>query len=735
MGTAGRISLLLVFGTLLLASTLSASKTSAQENRPREGRPVAEDLEAGQRQPFDLGLREETGVAILMLDVKVRDKKGRPVHGLTLEDFEVTINGRLWPLAAVDDFCDCNGSPDPDSPERAGGKKSMESSESSRAARGVIVEAGTDEISGAAAGGAAPPVTSLPQHFVIYLEFSELQHTGRLEAERQARRWIEESMQPGDRVMLAGFSTATGLVEITPFTTHEATLLKGLEEAFADKAFIDPFPMFLLDRLRDWPRCFKWCIEDGSLPETCYMSCCLAYARDEAGQGRRALEALELFITSLEGIPGRKQILYFNQNNLIYPERLYLPVNSHLAFSITDHLQLMERVAATAMASRTAINVATMPFLAGIRTGLGDLVVALGSNLSDFSGGIASRTLYDLPTTLGKAGRECCMYRLSVQVPDDPPRRTLRATVAVRGRTLGLNYRVRFYTTQERWFRQARLALMTTSRSPDSRMQVALLPVARREGKWSVDAQVAFALQDLELVPRMEDRTGRWRVGALLNREDGDEVWEMLTLARATLQGKGSTRLEALHSRMIENLKPGSYRLRAFVEDAELGRFWSREVTLDLPDPGKNPGEKPWLSIPVVSRRIHGRLDLDLAPVTKKPPVSSVVGDLASGFIPMNEVNVAAGAILEIRTLLCPVPDGDERPSTVSILLKDDRPLVRLPAAIVEQAGDCGALTDTVDTSALTPGEYTYRLMLKHHEKEDPLMRDVAVTIRPASSL
>ncbi|TDI34811.1 MAG: hypothetical protein E2P03_02420, partial [Acidobacteria bacterium] len=524
MGTAGRISPLLVFGTLLLASALSASKTSAQENRPQEGRPVAEDLEAGQRQPFDLGLREETGVAILMLDVKVRDKKGRPVHGLTLEDFEVTINGRLWPLAAVDDFCDCDGSPGLDSQERADGESSMDRGESSRAATAIAIEAGTDETSGPAAEGAAPPVTSLPQHFVIYLEFSELQHTGRLEAERQARLWIEEGMHPGDRVMLAGFSTATGLVEITPFTTRKATLLKGLDEAFADKAYIDPFPMFLLDRLRDCPRCFNWCLKDGSLPETCYMSCCLAYARDEARQGRRALEALELFITSLEDIPGRKQILYFNQNNLIYPQRLFLPPDSALAFSITDHLQLMERVGATAMASRTAINVATMPFLAGRSTTLGDQVVTLGSNLADFSGGIASRTLSDLPATMNRAGRECCMYRLSVQVPEDPPRRTLRATVAVRGRTLNLSYRVRFYTTQERWFRHARLALMTTSRSPDSRMQVALLPVARREGKWSVDAQVAFALQDLELVSRMENRTGRWRVGALLDREDGDEV-------------------------------------------------------------------------------------------------------------------------------------------------------------------------------------------------------------------
>ncbi|MCZ6746517.1 MAG: hypothetical protein O7C74_04805, partial [Acidobacteria bacterium] len=404
------------------------------------------------------------------------------------------------------------------------------------------------------------------------------------------------------------------------------------------------------------------------------------------------------------------------------------------AWSIPDHMKLLEKVAATATANRTAINVATMPFFEGLTTMVGDKVVSLGSNLAEFSGGIASRTLHDLPLTLDRAGRECCMYRLSVQVPEDPPRHTLRAKVAVRGRTLDLSYRVRFYTPQERWFRHARLALLTTSRSPDSQVQLALLPLARREGKWSVEAQVAFALQDLKLVPQMADRTGRWRVGALLHSEDGHASWEMLTLARATFKGEGSTSLEALHSRRIDDLKPGDYRLRAFVEDAELNRFWSREVALSLPVAGKNPGEEPWFSGPVVARQINGRLNLDLALVTKNKPVSSVVGAAAAGFVPMNEADAVAGTMLEFRTMLCPGPGGDAAPPTASILLMDDRPLVRLPAAAVEQAGECVVLTNTVDTSSLMPGDYTYRLTLNRGE-EEPLLREAAVTIRPASSL
>ncbi|MCZ6746266.1 MAG: hypothetical protein O7C74_03500, partial [Acidobacteria bacterium] len=331
MRIRARICLLLLFGALLLAPMQSGGTAPAQEGRQqgdssRDDNPQDNNL-AEQSRPFGLGLQEEAGVTLLFLDVKVRDKKGRPVRGLTLDDFEVSINGRLWPLAAVDDFCNCDGSPGVEPHRRARGES-------------------TDKTAGPATEAAAQSESSLPQHFVLYLDFSELQHTGRVEAERQARRWLEEGMRPGDRVMLAGFSTAAGLVEITPFTSDRAVLLQALETAFADEAFVDPFPLFLPGRMQDCVTCYPICLRTGD-PYTCSTGCCHVYAMDEASQGRRALEALELFVTTLEDLPGRKQILYFNQNNLLYPRVLYPPLRGMQAWSIPDQLQLLEKVAAT----------------------------------------------------------------------------------------------------------------------------------------------------------------------------------------------------------------------------------------------------------------------------------------------------------------------------------------------------------------------------------------------------
>jgi hypothetical protein len=436
---------------------------------------------------------------------------------------------------------------------------------------------------------------------------------------------------------------------------------------------------------------------------------------------------MDLFLGTLAEIPGRKQILLFNQNNTIFMANLYagdLPVafRSSATWSVQHHMKLLEIVAATATANRTAINVATMSNDFEIKN--------LGSNLADYTGGIADGYRYDVGEVMKRAGRECCMYRLSVRVPEDPPRRTLRAKVFVRDRPLDLSYRVQFTSPQERWFRSARLALLTTVRSPDSEVQLALLPRARRDKRWSVEIEVAFALKDLQMVPRMTDRIGRWRVGALLDREDGNEAWEMLTLARATLKGTRTTTLQAVHSKKVDNLKPGNYRLRAFVEDAELNRFWSREVTLSLPAAGKEVGDEAWLSSPLPALWTDRRLDLVLAPVTKKKPVSSTVGAPAAGFVPMNEAQVAAGDTVKFRTLLCPGKDQDAPATTVSILLKDGHPLVRLPATVVEDAGECVTLTDTVDTAMLGPGEYVYRLTVNRGEQEEPLLREAALTVQ-----
>ena len=56
-------------------------------------------------QPLSTDKVEEVEVALVILDVVVLDKRGRPVPDLSVEDFELIVDGKLVPIDTLDTFC------------------------------------------------------------------------------------------------------------------------------------------------------------------------------------------------------------------------------------------------------------------------------------------------------------------------------------------------------------------------------------------------------------------------------------------------------------------------------------------------------------------------------------------------------------------------------------------------------------------------------------------------------
>jgi hypothetical protein len=97
MQLKGRVSLLLAAGVtsaLLFAGT-RLDPVSAQDNSEEEQRP------------FTSSLVETTEVSLILLDVVVTDRQGRPMPGLTKDDFVIKLDGRAYPIYSVDDLCGC----------------------------------------------------------------------------------------------------------------------------------------------------------------------------------------------------------------------------------------------------------------------------------------------------------------------------------------------------------------------------------------------------------------------------------------------------------------------------------------------------------------------------------------------------------------------------------------------------------------------------------------------------
>ncbi len=61
--------------------------------------------------------------------------------------------------------------------------------------------------------------------------------------------------------------------------------------------------------------------------------------------------------------------------------------------------------------------------------------------------------------------------------------------------------------------------------------------------------------------------------------------------------------------------------------------------------------------------------------------------------------------------------------------------MARLEKAHVRRSGRCATVIDEADTTALQPGHYTYRLMLKTDTEEAWLSVDAPLQIQPAAGL
>ena len=154
---------------------------------------------AGQQDPAASFL-ESVEVRVIDVDVVVLDADGRPVRGLTRDDFELFEDGRAVEIAnflAYDEE--------------------------------VTVSAAADAASPAPAAPPAPPANAAPSAtWVLYLDQERLEQGPRLEVLRQLSVFVRDSMRPGDRLMVATYDGGSLRVE-SPLGTEVAPALAALD--------------------------------------------------------------------------------------------------------------------------------------------------------------------------------------------------------------------------------------------------------------------------------------------------------------------------------------------------------------------------------------------------------------------------------------------------------------------------------------------------------------------------
>lgn len=639
-------------------------------------------------------LVETTGVSLILLDVVVTDESGRPIPGLAKEDFRLQLNWRQREIYSVDELCPCTPRTESAGPAGPAATEGTTTGGDVAAAKGEATEG---------------VIEREPGKFVLYFDFSQLQMDGRSNALAEARRWIDEDMGPDDRSMLVAYASQPGLRELTPFTGDRESLLSTLGSVETDPLWLDTFPAQFWDRVEQCRICCE-----SPCPQPCPACCpdCPVNAKDEYQHGRRSLKALKRLLGRLEGVPGRKVMLFFNQNGILFPARFY-PVDE---FTVGDHLGILDEVGAEATTARTALYVAYSGNQPNLFDGLASQAVSFGANLADFTGGAYNRTAGLLPD-LTRSATECaCIYRIAIESPETDRAKVYRAVVEVLDRRIPYRYRVQYLTEMDRWWRRATDVLIDPDRADEVPLAAAIVPLGCTKERWSVALQVVLKPHSLLLLPGKGGAAGGWEVGALLQREE-KSVGEMLGVSEIRRAGKGEVPAGAVivHERRFDDLASGQYRLGAFVRDRNAGSFGGAEAEIHLPKPGGLG-----IAGPILMVRDSAWLRSDL-PMWKKgkAKASARTAEVETGAVSRAPEPVAAGVTLEAHTWVCSPADGTAA-AAMRYVSMSETPLFRFEIEQRRGDGACVEIVDQVETRGLASGSYAYHVRWRGETRSAP---------------
>ncbi|HEX9735550.1 MAG TPA: VWA domain-containing protein [Thermoanaerobaculia bacterium] len=265
-------------GAALIVLTCLAQPSPAQEEA--EG-PVTDEV-----------FQEQIGIEVVNVDVVVTDKKGRAVEGLTREDFELRIDGRLVEIA---NFYAVTGA------------------EATPAPAPAVEE------------DAAPPDAAAPRdpvHVVVYFDSFYLTPISRKRVLEDLPAFFERQIADGARILLAvHLQDLKVMSEFTDDLDELRSALARIAEAPAAGLQQTTGHRLTLDGLRD---IYKVC-EDSPILEPCLdcfeqmVGLARSFGAGALAERRGAVAALNDVVNALSVLEGRKSVLHVSDGIQQHP--------------------------------------------------------------------------------------------------------------------------------------------------------------------------------------------------------------------------------------------------------------------------------------------------------------------------------------------------------------------------------------------------------------------------------
>ena len=159
-----------------------------------------------QDDPFDIGKQEQVDVRLVLIDVVVLDRQNRTVPDLTLDDFEIVVDGATSPIDTLDLSCEEGAVDDVLAVSHPKRRKQLEQGSG--------------------------------QQIVLVLDYLHLSHTQRTEVLEEAKQIVRYTAAPDDSIMVAALNG--GLRIEQAFTTDHERAIEALHRMEYDISLWQP---------------------------------------------------------------------------------------------------------------------------------------------------------------------------------------------------------------------------------------------------------------------------------------------------------------------------------------------------------------------------------------------------------------------------------------------------------------------------------------------------------------
>lgn len=247
--------------------------------------PVLAPVPVLAQEPGDLpaaDFGEELAVEVVNVEVYVTDRKGRPVTGLTREDFQLSEDGDPVDVTYFSAY-------------------------SGAGSGAAAAPAGRIDL-GPHAAPAPPAAPRELRHLVVYLDEANLGRGGRRRVLAGLREVIASGSDGADRIMVVVHDGGVRIAQ--PFTGDRGAVLQTLEELEARAGSGIYRSIEQAGAYRELSRTFRDADENCEEAWTLLEASARQYADRVVGQVNEATAALSRIASALSGVTGRKFVLY-----------------------------------------------------------------------------------------------------------------------------------------------------------------------------------------------------------------------------------------------------------------------------------------------------------------------------------------------------------------------------------------------------------------------------------------